>query len=224
MVWRFIAKTLKWLVLAPLDFLFNTAAVLLFNWWVIFFARPVTQDDWLYLQAKPQWRGHEEKLPKWLSWFETFDASLDTGWISGYFVPRDTYSAENMPSFWKRKYYQWRWLNRNAGYSFSYYPLGIPMDKDTWTIKAYRRVPEDGGKGYQFFFAYSTEGYWNINLQGKYGTYKLGWKAWNYWDWEKLDWYASNKPWGPQWRTTLVLSVNPFKRSKIEQPYLNLDN
>lgn len=221
---RYALKTLKWLLLAPLDFLVNTAAVLFFNWWVIFFARPIHEGDWLFLQAKPQWRGLEQKLPRFLSWFETFDASLDTGWIGGYFVPKGQYTPDNMPSYWKRKYYQWRWLNRNSAYSFSYYPLGIEMNKAAWTIHKYVRKPDtEGNKGYQLFIATSTEGYWNINLQGRYGTYKLGWKSWNYWDWEKMDWYEDNEPWGPEWRTTLVMSVNPFKRGSISEPALELN-
>lgn len=222
MALRFLKQSLKWLVMAPLDLIFNLACVLLLNWWVIFLARPVRESDWLYLQAKQKWQGHEQKLPDWLTWVETFDASLDTGWISGYFVPRDTYAPDNMPSFWRRKYYQWRWLNRNSGYGFSYYLLGIEMKKDTWTILKYVRAPESNGKGYQLFIAYSSEGFWNVNLQGKYGTYKLGWKAWNYWDWEKMNWYTNNKPWGPLWRTSVVCSINPFKRSEIDLPYLEL--
>lgn len=218
MSWSVVRQSLKWVFLGPIDLLFNLICVLFFNWWVIFLARPVVPSDWLYLQAKPQWRGHEQKLPKWLSWFETFDASLDAGWIGGYFAPKGHYTPDSIPSFWRRKYYQWRWLNRNAGYSFSYYPLGIAMKKETWTIKTWKRVPGTGGsKGYQLFIATSSDGYWNINLQGKYGTYKLGWKAWNYWDWEKEVWYVDNKPWGPEWRTTLVMSVNPFNRKQIDQ-------
>jgi|GEM_PF-2866574 len=218
MFWPILRKSFKWVFLGPLDLIFNLFCVLFANWWVIFLARPVVKGDWLYHEAKPQWQGLEEKLPNWLSWFETFDASLDAGWIGGYFAPKDKYSKDNMPSFWRRKYYQWRWLNRNSGYSFSYYPLGVPMDKSKWTIhKWVRNFGTDSDKGYQLWIASSPEGYWNINLQGKYGTYKLGWKAWNYWDRELGTWYKGNEPWGPDYRTSIVMSINPFNRKKIEK-------
>ncbi|MGE8453250.1 MAG: DUF7338 family protein [Pseudomonadales bacterium] len=219
---KYAIQTLKWLVLAPLDFVFNTVALLLFNWWVPFVAVPVKKGEWMYGEADPQWQGHEQRLPRWLSWFETFDASLDTGWISGYFVPKGTYTPNRMPSFWKRKWYQWRWLNRNSGYSFSYYPLGIEMDTKKWTIRKWINTSGEKNKGFRLWFATSSDGHWNLNVAGKYGAYKLGWKAWNYWDRDIQTWYRNGKPWGPEMRTTLVLSANPFKREAI--PLLDPEN
>jgi hypothetical protein len=212
---KYFLQTLKWMLLWPLDFVFNLVCVLLVNWWIIFLARPVPQGTWLYDKLDAKWRGIVEDLPTAFKWFETFDASLDTGWTSPYFVDRDTYSPTNLPSYWKRKYYQWRWLNRNSGYSFSYYVLGIPVDKSEWAINKFKWVPGDTGTGYGLFIATSSKGYWNISLDGKWGSYNLGWKIWNYWDKDIQTWYRNNKPWGPEWRTTIVMSVNPFKRKAI---------
>ncbi|QDH83619.1 hypothetical protein [Achromobacter phage Motura] len=207
---KYVVQTLKWLALGLVDLVFNLFCVLFLNWWVVFVARPVKPEEWMYSQAKPEWQGLEQRLPNWLKWVETFDASLDTGWIGGYFVPKGTYSKDNLPSFWRRKYYQWRWLNRNSGYGFSYYPLGEVMDQKKWTIQTWQ--PFDGK--HQLFIATATNGLWNINYQGKYGTYKLGWKAWNYWDRDQLKWYSDTKPWGPEWRVPVVMSINPFNRKK----------
>src|SRR5690606_8728090 len=105
---KYLLQGLKWLVFGILDLAFNLLCVLAFNWWVIFFAVDMKPDSWMYKDEDPKWRGLTKRLPRWLQWFETFDASLDEGWTGGYFAPKGTYSPDSMPSYWKRKYYQWR--------------------------------------------------------------------------------------------------------------------
>jgi len=211
---KYFVWGLKWLALSVVDLLFQAFSLLFVNWWVPFTARKIVPADYLWEEADPQWRGIEEKLPEWLRWFETFDASLDTGWIEGkYFKSGEAYSPTNLPGFWRRKWYQIRWLYRNSNYGFSYWVTGVPMVKADWVIHRY--VIQNG---YRLFIALNPKtGYFNINLQGKYGTYKLGVKAWNYWDRDIQDWYQDNLPWGPEWRTQLVLSINPFSRTPITQ-------
>jgi hypothetical protein len=181
-------QSVRWILTAPITLAFDLLAILLFNWWVIFFARPGAN--------AAQW------LPSWLGWFQTFDASLDAYWTDGYVV--NAYTLAAPPSFWRRKYWQWCWLNRNTGYSFAYYPLGAAVNINAWTVRRWNVFVD-----HTIFIATSAGGLWNVRLQGKYGAYNLGWKMWNYWD----DQTWATTPWGPVWRTQIVISINPFKRT-----------
>jgi len=135
-------------------------------------------------------------LPNWLSWVGTFDATLDSGWKDGYdgFNPSD-------PKFKNRV----KWLYRNTSYGFSYWVTGIKFDPKDWTIHKSVDTPTK-----TLFIATSSQGYFNITYHGKWGEYKLGWKAWNYWLSDQNKW--KDAPWGPEWRTQYVCSPNPFKR------------
>lgn len=188
-------RTLQWLFLVPVVWLVTLLSILFFNWWIIFFARRKVAVGGLYT---------EDWLPWWLIWFQTFDASLDTGWLGGYFPC--SYGPLAPPPYWRRKYFQWRWLNRNTAYSFTYYPLGIQMRTPSWHV-----VTHMGDATFTKWIAVSSDGYWNIRIEGRYGSYNFGWKAWNYWDEDTADWQTM--PWGPVWRTQIVCSLNPFKRT-----------
>lgn len=168
--------TLTWLWRAVVTLLIVWFARLLCSWWLPLFAN---KDGW---------------LPRWLSWFQTFDASLDWGWQGGTFSP-------SMSQHWDRM----KWLFRNSAYGFSYFVTGIPMDTSRWTVRRFVDTPET-----VLFWATSTDGYFNLYYHGRLGMVKLGWKAWNYWDAERQRW--KTEPWGPEWRTQIVLSINPFKR------------
>jgi len=173
-------------VLALLDFLFtNLVARGLANWWAPLFATADAQ------------------LPRWLRWLETFDASLDEGWRGGYFgVVWDGVT----PGRWARYWLRVRWLYRNPAYGFSYWALGRDFDPKQWTVLAFEQTPTR-----DLFHAVGPDGQFNLTYYGRWGTLKLGWKAWNYFDPDTRDW----KPgyvWGPLRRVPEVFSINPFRR------------
>lgn len=173
-----IKSFFSWLWRAIVDLAVDLCAKFLMCWWLPLFAN---KDGW---------------LPRWLFWFQTFDASLDWGWQGGTFPP-------SLSQHWDRT----KWLFRNSAYGFSYFVMGIPMDTAKWTPHTFVNTPEK-----VLFWATSTEGHFNLYYHGKWGMVKLGWKAWNYWDQERLKWKV--EPWGPEWRTQIVLSINPLKRRK----------
>ncbi|WP_136420397.1 hypothetical protein [Herbaspirillum sp. ST 5-3] len=155
--------------LAIADLLSSLIALTLINWWAPLFA---TKDA---------------HLPRWLAWFDTFDADLDTGnrelgWNAGY---------------WGRV----RWLNRNHSYGFSYWALGIPFDPAKWAVQEYR---SEGGE--TLFKARSIDGHFNIYMIRFGIRLKLGWKAWNMFDTATGTW--KTQPWGPEWRVPFVFSIS----------------
>src|SRR5579859_1566097 len=71
----------------------------------------------------PAFMDKQGNLPKWLSWFQTFDNTLLAG---------------RQPAFgWTGSDYKiaMEWLCRNPGYTFDYYPLGVAWDQTQWTVK-----------------------------------------------------------------------------------------
>lgn len=176
-------RIVQYIIWAFIDTSFGMIARVFFNWWVPIFA---SEDGW---------------LPNWLKWFQTFDAPLDAGW-------RDGYRGFPTPTTkWQRYKLRVKWLYRNTAYGFSYWVMGIKFDPSEWTVKRFVNTPELSN-----FVAVSSKGYFNFTYHGKWGEYKLGWKAWNYFDANKADW--KNYPWGPVWRTQCVFTPNPFKRRK----------
>lgn len=183
----------RYLVVALLEV--SAFSAYLINWMLPFFAR--TGAD-----------GYQH-LPSWLKWFDTFDAPTDAGWRDGYFVAKGTYTLENPPPFWKRKWYQIRWLYRNSTYGFSYYALGMPLVREDWTVKYWKF---DTG---EMFLAWTSDWHFNFLYEGRFGSYKFGWKVWNYWDTDTSTWKvnADGTPyqWGPEMRVPSTFSPNPFK-------------
>jgi hypothetical protein len=110
-------------------------------------------------------------LPRWLCWFQTFDAPLDAGWKDGYFMHSGE-SQDSAPLGFELWWLRVRWLWRNPAYGFCYWPLGIPYNPSDWyiyNIKVNGTVLEE--------FAART-------YDGKYFCYtnsngvKLGYKLW----------------------------------------------
>lgn len=168
-------------LLALLDFVFLLFSVVFVNWWAALFA---SEDGW---------------LPRWLSWFQTFDATLDSGW-------KDNYAGYTMPSsalgrWWQRT----KWLYRNPAYGFSYWALGRAFDETKWHVLVWRRSAE-----FEVFIAYG-QGMFNVTYYGAQGTLKLGWKAWNYFD-PGLSRWKPGYVWGPEKRVPLAFSYTPFRR------------
>lgn len=189
MILKLLLRTiLQWLPLVILNFGANVFAWLFVNWWAPLLARPITATEWLGQAAGGNSLGLQ-RLPRWLAWFDTFDASTDAGWADGYFVPTGTYTKDCPPPFWRRKGYQILWLYRNTAYALAYGPLGIAMRTSTWRVL--RDTPS-------LFVAVSSSGYWQITG----AWFNFGWKA--HWYWNGTDWKRAS--WGPSQRTQIVLS------------------
>jgi phage pi2 protein 07 len=98
-------------------------------------------------------------LPKCLKYFQTFDNTLDAG----------------TNKFSSRYLNRVMWLMRNPAYGWDYYVFGLKWNKDDWTVK---KFTTDGTT--TTFFATSKNGAFNFYYEGKFGKWKFGWKAWNY--------------------------------------------
>jgi hypothetical protein len=139
-------------------------------------------------------------LPNWLAWFQTFDAPLDAGTRDGYpgFDPSGS-------RWWNRT----KWLWRNPAYGFAYWPLGQTFDPAEWIVTKF-----ESGANYTNFHARTRDGrLWCVSYNGAFGQWKLGWKAWNYFDGldEQGDAKWRSAPWGPQWRVPICFTPNVFK-------------
>lgn len=154
-------------------------------------------------------------LPRCLYWFQTFDATLYQGQISR---ERDVYNGSPSDTWrqfiaypltaWQRYLNRALWLFRNSAYGFDYYLFGIDFKPENWRCVKYEKGPD------RDIEIHIGDGF-NIKYRGKWGSYKLGWKASNVYD------RASNsypRKWGDAGRIPLTISVNPFKRKKPVLP------
>lgn len=135
-------------------------------------------------------------LPRALRWFQTFDASLDAGWKDGYFTHTGT--PTGVALWWLRV----RWLWRNPGYGFGYYPVGIAFDPAAW------RVVHFSTDGTSSTFIATDGRHFNIELGRSWLSLKLGWKVWNYFDAGSGSFRST--PWGPEMRTMICSTVRPW--------------
>lgn len=166
-------------ILGGLDLAFSwVIAPILVNWWAPLFAVQTSFSDRGVVKV-----GY--KLPWWLTWFDTFDADLDQGVRDG--------SINGQSAYWNRV----RWLYRNPGYGFSYWPLGIPFRSGNWQVL---RADE------KTFLALG-DGFFSIHLKDVYGLqFKFGWKSWNSYDFSGRAW--ATQPWGPVPRLPFVFSIS----------------
>ncbi|BCG50052.1 hypothetical protein [Ralstonia phage RP13] len=148
----------------------------------------------------PLFADKDGNLPKYLYWFQTFDASLDEGWKSKY----DGFNP-NPQGFWQLYYARLKWLWRNPCYGFDYYPFGFTFDLTQWTIRKWESNDQ------RELFIATGQGLFSIIYYGKYGTWKLGWKAWNYFDSNTGKW-KENYSWGDQHKIPLCFSPNINRR------------
>lgn len=146
----------------------------------------------------PLFADEDGYLPKWLYWFQTFDAPLDASWKDGY-LPA-SWGNTRFKRYWARVY----WMYRNPCYGIDYFLLGLPFDRD-WKIIRATIEPN-----YTNFLAVGNG--FNFCYFGKFGTIKIGWKAWNYYDQNTGGWKETN--WGSESRVPLCLTFNPFRRSR----------
>lgn len=129
-------------------------------------------------------------LPKYLSWFQTFDATLDAGWKDNY----DGYNP-NSPLWWNRA----KWLARNPGYSFDYYPLGIAWVQSDWKCLVFTETDTT-----TVFFAVDGK-HFNFLFDNGYLKLKCGHKAWNLFDNPTKTFMPG--PWGPAMRIPFCFSI-----------------
>lgn len=143
---------------------------------------------WLLAPWLARQMQEDGNLPRHLRWFQTFDATLLEGRHYGY-TGTDVEVARD-------------WLRRNPGYGFDYYPLGCTFNPDDWYVL---RCAEDE-EGNVNFFAVGPWG--RFNWTGKRGPlrWKLGWKAWNYYDAENMRW--KTEPFGPEWRAPICCTIS----------------
>ncbi len=174
---KLMTRTALYPLLALFSLLFTALAMLGVNWWAP-----------LFVDA-------QGNLPRWLKWFQSFDASLNVAWQGGYLDP--SWGASPFKRYLSRVY----WLYRNPVYGFDYWLFGLPFFAKEWRVIRYIESPQ------LVLFIAIGNGF-NVYYHGRLGMFKLGWKAWNYWEgngWKKTSW-------GPQWRVPLCCSFNPFKR------------
>lgn len=160
----------------------NVIAMLFVNWWAPLFAVNTVYSD----------RGVGKigyKLPSWLSWFDTFDADLDQGVRDG--------SITGPSVYWNRV----KWLYRNSAYGFSYWAIGMPFVGEVWRVVRYEETADR-----LTFIAVSATGHFNVHATRLGLRFKLGWKAWNYYDKATGGW--QQQPWGPVWRVPFVFSIS----------------
>jgi len=147
-------------------------------------------------------------LPAYLKWFQTFDATVDEGWKNGYF---GTFLTP--PTGFKLYWFRMLWLWRNPAYGFCYYLLGENFDPENWVITKWVKTDT-----VSYFIAKSKDGkLFNVSYGGPKGSYKLGWKAWNYFQGIDQDGKAiwSKTPWGPEMRVPVCFTVNPLALLKL---------
>ena len=124
---------LKYLILSVCSLAVTVLSIAFVNWWVVLLADS---------------KGY---LPRWLSYFQTFDAPIPKGWKNGV-----------------------AWLNRNPDYGFDLFVFGTKWDESDWLVRKFTTSPTA-----DFFIATNSSGGFNFYYCGTKGTYKFGWKAWN---------------------------------------------
>ena len=156
-------RVLQYIVYGFLSIVIDLISRPLLNWIVVVFA------------------DKDGNLPKYLYYWQTFDATLyegqyaavrefESGNITGAWKDYDPYPVAAWGRYKNRAF----WLFRNSCYGFSYYVFGCKWVKADWTITTYVDTPEK-----TLFIARSTSGHFNVYYHGRFGMLKIGWKAWN---------------------------------------------
>jgi hypothetical protein len=121
-------------------------------------------------------------LPKCLIWFQTFDATMYQGQYARKAEllmnpPGSDWTDFNpAPVTWYERYKnRFAWLQRNPAYGWDFYPFGLEWNPADWRVVHYVSTTD-----YVLFIAVGRG--FNLYYAGPYGTYKLGWKAWNNFD------------------------------------------
>jgi len=179
---KLLPPMLLYPIMAALDLIFTYVVAAVFvNWWAPLFAVSTIYKDRGVVKT-----GY--KLPSWLHWFDTFDADLDQGVRDG--------SISGASTYWNRV----KWLYRNCAYGFSYWEIGTVFIPQAWRVVRYEETTDR-----LTFIAVSNDGHFNLHATRLGLRFKLGWKAWNYYDKATGGW--QRQPWGPEWRVPFVFSI-----------------
>ncbi len=165
------------------DLLSLLVGVFLVNWWAPLFAYHGSVNDGAVTKI-----GY--RLPDWLAWFDTFDGTLDDGLLPG-----------ETSCYWTRM----RWLYRNPAYGFGYWVLGAEFDPAKWKVETLEIV--DGKV--RTFYATGPNGRFNWYAERFGIRWKIGPKAWNYYDSSTGRW--KEFCWGPVWRAPFAFSISLAK-------------
>ena len=155
-------------------------------------------------------------LPKWLSWYQTFDQSLDNTqewveekWPSVAFKPSDSKIVHMIKRYCQRVC----WVYRNCAYGFAYYVCGFdtdsgklnykgdcPFDDDLHTSKIF--VWEKGKHFWNAHWCFRMNlAYFNNDIHNGYLRVYLGWKMVG-----KVE-----NPRETSERCMLAMHINPFR-------------
>lgn len=132
----------------------------------------------------PLFMKSDGNLPRWLSWFQTFDNTLLAGKTAAFGWTGSDYSLAA------------RWLRRNPGYTFDYYPLGVAWDTSQWTVTKNTDT---------VFIAKGPNGHFCYKYSGSKFELKFGWKAWAGYDRENNKW--TDFQWGPAKRIPVCFTI-----------------
>lgn len=175
-------------ILALLDFAMTLIAFLFVNWWAPLFT----------IQGEVSDRGVTfigPKLPTWLAWFDTFDASLDAGLPEG-----------QVGTYWTRV----KWLYRNPAYGFGYWAIGAKFNPLEWKVEQYEILDVHNNVNFR---ASGPDGLFNANVIWGGIHWKIGWKAWNYFAIvDGKQGFITDKPWGPEMRVPFTFSFSLPKK------------
>ncbi len=121
----------------------------------------ITIFSWLFNPIIVLFADNDGNLPKYLYYFQTFDAPIPKGYLAGL-----------------------TWLNRNPSYGFDLFVFGIKWEPEKWKI---RKIFSN--ENYELFFATSSNGAFSFKYHNlKRDSYtKYGWKAFNFYDFQKGD-------------------------------------
>lgn len=149
----------------------------------------------------------EGNLPRFLSWFQTFDATLDEGMharrreVQANLGGQDWADFNPYPWTWFDRYKNRAlWLFRNSAYGFDYYVFGLRWDPAEWRVIRYFDRDD-----LTLFIALGRG--FNVYYHGRWGMVKLGWKAWN-----TFDGAGFSRQFGDGTCIPIVFSLSPFKR------------
>lgn len=149
---------------------------------------------WIFAPWLALFANSAGNLPKWLSWFQTFDNTLDAGWnVQGNFG--DYLKTGIAPTGLTLWWYRTLWLYRNPGYGFDYWLLGITFDSSQWTVRV---------NNARWWIATGPRGAFCVRSMASGVSLKLGWKAWAYW--QSGAWAPSTFSWGPSRRTPICFT------------------
>ena len=145
-------------------------------------------------------------LPRWLAYFQTFDASLDEGMHARRRelqagIGEEWAAFDPFPLTWFERYRNRAlWLLRNPSYGFDYYLFGVRWHPVEWRVTTYIDRPD------LTLFIARGRGF-NVYYHGRFGMLKIGWKAWNCFNGTDL-----SRVWGDGTRLPICCTYSPFKR------------